>query len=193
MCCEPTFIHWFDILDLDDDGRLKLYQRYRRSVKDKEALETVSCKSIRCLRLQCTVGPLTQHADEASVAFRGRIWVPTYSQLSISSPVLVSSKVSARISELPYIGSPSYDTLREAEVITQVSLFYYCYNTNLKYSWLFKLFIYVSTISLFFFSILHYSKKKEKSCKFFKKLIIINTCFGPSRTHLQLTQKLTFT
>ena len=43
-------------------------------------------------------------------------------------------------------------------------------------------------IYLFFFSILHYPKKERKIFAIFKKkLIIINTCFGPSRNHLQLT------
>uniref|UniRef100_A0A8D8XF03 Integrin alpha-PS2 n=1 Tax=Cacopsylla melanoneura TaxID=428564 RepID=A0A8D8XF03_9HEMI len=95
--------------------------RYRRDVDSSdEALEkALKCGPTKCIRVKCNVGAL-QKDQEAWVAFRSRVWIPTIKKIASNKEVSLSSLLVARVTKIPHIGTPDQATIKTHEIFTKV-------------------------------------------------------------------------
>ncbi|KAK7864716.1 hypothetical protein R5R35_013608 [Gryllus longicercus] len=103
----------------DEEGQLRLYGRYRRSVPDSSVQELLKCNATNCTRIHCTLGPLTEGQD-ALIALRMRVWVPTMKKLKDNRIIKTSSRMVLQVTELPHIGTPHEPIVRDHEVFTDI-------------------------------------------------------------------------
>lgn len=102
------------------DQQFKHYQRLRREVllnfNDLELDEALRCNTTRCAILRCTAGPL-ETDSVAWISIRTRLVATTMNTVAPNVPLNLSTMVVARVSKLPYIGSPQEKPLKRHEVV----------------------------------------------------------------------------
>lgn len=105
----------------DDGATDERYSRYRRDVgSSDDALEkALKCGPTKCIKVKCNVGAL-QKDQEAWVAFRSRVWIPTIRKIAPNREVSLSSLLVARVTKIPHIGTPDQATIKTHEVFTKV-------------------------------------------------------------------------
>ncbi|KAI5709931.1 hypothetical protein M8J75_004281 [Diaphorina citri] len=117
---------------LEEQKKLRAYQesssrtseeryRYKRDVDSSdEALEkALKCGPTKCIKVKCNVGAL-QKDQEAWVAFRSRVWIPTIRKIAPNKEVSLSSLLVARVTKIPHIGTPDQATIKTHEIFTKV-------------------------------------------------------------------------
>jgi hypothetical protein len=86
---------------------------------DTEFLSELNCGPTRCSFLACTVGPLAKR-QFTLFKVRSRLWVRTLDRLE-RNDIEISSKLTGRVTRLPYGVNPAYLGHRSHLVTTQVS------------------------------------------------------------------------
>jgi hypothetical protein len=85
---------------------------------DTEFLSELNCGPTRCSFLACTVGPLAKR-QFTLFKVRSRLWVRTLDRLE-RNDIEISSKLTGRVTRLPYGVNPAYLGHRSHLVTTQV-------------------------------------------------------------------------
>nr|XP_022917597.1 integrin alpha-PS2 isoform X1 [Onthophagus taurus] len=96
--------------------------RKKRQTIDLNAADikdVVKCEATECRFVKCVAGPLKKNED-ITVGFRWRVNVHTIRNVSSSQPIKFATMALARISKVPYIGSPINKTLFKHEIVTTV-------------------------------------------------------------------------
>ncbi|XP_026679431.1 integrin alpha-PS2-like [Diaphorina citri] len=78
-----------------------------------------ACGPTKCIKIKCNVGAL-QKDQEAWVAFRSRVWIPTIRKIAPNKEVSLSSLLVARVTKIPHIGTPDQATIKTHEIFTKV-------------------------------------------------------------------------
>jgi integrin alpha 8 len=101
------------------DDKFKHYQRFRRQAfdddSDEELKKALKCDATRCAILRCVAGPLLNQ-KEAWIALRTRLVASTMHKIGSSVPLTTSTMAVARISKLPYIGTPKERQIKTHEL-----------------------------------------------------------------------------
>ena len=85
---------------------------------DTDFLSELNCGPTRCTFLACTVGPLAKR-QFTLLKVRSRLWVRTLDRVE-RNDIEISSKLTARVTRLPYGVNPAYLGHRSHLVTTQV-------------------------------------------------------------------------
>jgi hypothetical protein len=86
---------------------------------DTEFLSELNCGPTRCTFIACTVGPLAKR-QFTLIKVRSRLWIRTLDRVE-RNDIEISSKLTGRVTRLPYGVNPAYLGHRSHLVTTQVS------------------------------------------------------------------------
>ncbi|XP_076250512.1 integrin subunit alpha inflated isoform X1 [Rhynchophorus ferrugineus] len=95
-------------------------RRGKRQVElDPNIADYLKCTATKCVFVKCVVGKLKK--DEfISIVLRSRLNARAVRQLSTTQPIKLSSMMVAKISKLPYIGTPKEQALYSHEIFTDI-------------------------------------------------------------------------
>jgi hypothetical protein len=110
-----------DLLPQNDEpgqGRARR-QSGEEDTADTEFLSELNCGPTRCTFIACTVGPLAKR-QFTLIKVRSRLWIRTLDRVE-RNDIEISSKLTGRVTRLPYGVNPAYLGHRSHLVTTQVS------------------------------------------------------------------------
>lgn len=87
---------------------------------DRELQEPVGpCNAAKCVTLRCVLGPLKKD-QEVWIGARYRINARTLKEVAFNEKIKVSTKLVARVTKQPFIGTPAEKVTKDSEVFTNV-------------------------------------------------------------------------
>jgi hypothetical protein len=87
---------------------------------DPESQEPIQpCDSAKCVMLRCVLGPLKKD-QEVWIGARYRVNAKTLKEVAFEEKVKVSTKLVARVTKQPFIGTPTQQVIRSDEVVTNI-------------------------------------------------------------------------
>ncbi|XP_011332001.1 integrin alpha-PS2 isoform X2 [Ooceraea biroi] len=131
-----------DMVDVEEFKKFERYHRHRRDVEmDDELLANEAsfpnddyyendpisqdpvpqepCDAAKCLTLRCVLGPLKKD-QEVWIGARYRVNARTLKEVAFKEKVKVSTKLVARVTKQPFIGTPAEQVIRSNEIITNI-------------------------------------------------------------------------
>lgn len=78
-----------------------------------------SCDAAKCVMLRCVLGPLKKD-QEVWIGARYRVDARTLKEVAFKEKVRVSTKLVARVTKQPFIGTPAEQVIKSDEVITNI-------------------------------------------------------------------------
>lgn len=129
-----------DVLDVEEFKKLERYHRRHRRDLDDESLtneasflnddyyendptsladQVQPCDAAKCVMLRCVLGPLKKD-QEVWIGARYRVDARTLKEVAFKEKVKVSTKLVARVTKQPFIGTPAEQVIRSNEIITNV-------------------------------------------------------------------------
>lgn len=77
------------------------------------------CDSAKCVMLRCVLGPLKKD-QEVWIGARYRVDARTLKKVALQEKVRVSTKLIARVTKQPFIGTPAEQVIKSHEIKTNV-------------------------------------------------------------------------
>lgn len=128
-----------DMIDVQEFKKFERLHRHRRDLEtdnflsneaafqnedyyenDPESQEPVRpCDAAKCVMLRCVLGPLKKD-QEVWIGARYRVDARTLKEVAFKEKVKVSTKLVARVTKQPFIGTPAEQVIRSDEVITNI-------------------------------------------------------------------------
>lgn len=101
----------------EDYANDEIVEDYKDKSKSPEAIPT--CDAANCVMLRCVLGPLKKD-QQVSISARYRVDARTLKEIAFREKVRVSTKLVARVTKQPFIGTPAEQVIRSDEVVTNV-------------------------------------------------------------------------
>ncbi|XP_032674406.1 integrin alpha-PS2 isoform X2 [Odontomachus brunneus] len=102
----------------DDYVNDEVEEDYNKN-KPKLSEPIPTCDAANCVMLRCVLGPLKKD-QQVSISARYRVDARTLNEIAFREKVRVSTKLIARVTKQPFIGTPAEQVIRSDEVITNV-------------------------------------------------------------------------
>lgn len=116
---EQLHRHRRDLEDdfLPDDDALQSDNIYSNSPKPQEPIRP--CDAAKCVMLRCVLGPLKKD-QEVWIGARYRVNAKTLKEVAFKEKVKVSTKLVARVTKQPFIGTPAKPIIKSEEITTDI-------------------------------------------------------------------------
>ncbi|XP_050462452.1 integrin alpha-PS2 isoform X1 [Cataglyphis hispanica] len=129
-----------DMIDVQEFKKFERLHRHRRDLETDDFLSNEaafqnedyyendpesqnqpvrSCDAAKCVMLRCVLGPLKKD-QEVWIGARYRVNARTLKEVAFTEKVKVSTKLVARVTKQPFIGTPAEQVIRSDEVITNI-------------------------------------------------------------------------
>jgi len=113
--------HRRDLDETDDPSDATTFQDDDYYQENDPELQTPvrPCDSAKCVMLRCVLGPLKKD-QEVWISARYRVDARTLKEVALEEKVKVSTKLVARVTKQPFIGTPAEQVIRSDEVMTNI-------------------------------------------------------------------------
>ncbi|XP_018049115.1 PREDICTED: integrin alpha-PS2 isoform X2 [Atta colombica] len=113
--------HRRDLDEMDDPSDATTFQDDDYYQENDPELQTPvrPCDSAKCVMLRCVLGPLKKD-QEVWISARYRVDARTLKEVALEEKVKVSTKLVARVTKQPFIGTPAEQVIRSDEVMTNI-------------------------------------------------------------------------
>ncbi|KAL0113860.1 hypothetical protein PUN28_011297 [Cardiocondyla obscurior] len=126
-----------DVVNVEEFKKFERIHRHRRDVETgdiptmfedddyyqesdpKPQIPVQPCDSAKCVMLRCVLGPLKKD-QEVWISARYRVDAKTLKEVALQEKVKVSTKLVARVTRQPFIGTPAEQVIRSDEITTNV-------------------------------------------------------------------------
>lgn len=129
-----------DMIDVQEFKKFERLHRHRRDLETDDFLSNEAafqnedyyendpesqdqpvrpCDAAKCVMLRCVLGPLKKD-QEVWIGARYRVNARTLKEVAFTEKVKVSTKLVARVTKQPFIGTPAEQVIRSDEVITNI-------------------------------------------------------------------------
>ncbi|XP_024874292.1 integrin alpha-PS2 isoform X1 [Temnothorax curvispinosus] len=129
-----------DVVDVEEFKKFERFHRHRRDLEtddfpsdattfqdddyyqenDPESqIPVPPCDAAKCVMLRCVLGPLKKD-QEVWISARYRVDARTLKEVALKEKVKVSTKLVARVTKQPFIGTPAEQVIRSDEVTTNI-------------------------------------------------------------------------
>ncbi|XP_025263370.1 integrin alpha-PS2 isoform X2 [Camponotus floridanus] len=128
-----------DMIDVQEFKKFERLHRHRRDVETEDFLSNEAafqnedyendpesqdepvqpCEAAKCVMLRCVLGPLKKD-QEVWIGARYRVNARTLKEVAFKEKVRVSTKLVARVTKQPFIGTPAEQVIKSDEVITNI-------------------------------------------------------------------------